>query len=184
MTQRPAPDAGELRRFLAALRSVESGGRYDAVDGTSGARGAYQILPSNWPAWADRYLGDRHADWTPANQDRVAQGKVSDLYRWLGDWRRVAAWWLAGGAVAKSDPARWSPTVARYVASVMSRFTRYGSGAGSGSADPTPAPTTPAEPVATAPAPVAAAAPGCAALGAVLLALGAGAVALGAGWPA
>lgn len=168
----PSPDPTELRRFLAALRSVESGGRYDAVNSSSGARGAYQIMPANWPGWASRYLGDRDAPWTQENQDRVASGKVADLYRWLGEWRRVAAWWLAGGAAATGDPARWSDSLRSYVAAVLSRFDRYG---------PQDGPE-PAEPVA---APVSAPPAGCAPVAAVLLALvaiaaaGAGAVS----WP-
>lgn len=151
----PAPDPAELRRFLAALRSVESGGRYDAINSSSGARGAYQIMPANWPAWASRYAGDRNAPWIPENQDRVASGKVADLFRWLGRWDRVAAWWLAGGAVATADPATWSPTVSGYVASVMSRFARYGA----------PVAPQPAEPVALVPA---AGPPGCGPVAAVL----------------
>lgn len=177
----PAPPDAELRRFLAALRSVESGGRYDAVNASSGARGAYQIMPANWPAWASTYLGDRRAEWTPANQDAVARGKVIALYRWLGDWRRVAAFWLAGGAAAKGDPARWSDTLTRYVGAVMSRFNRYGSGAGgsdsgsgSGSAQDGPRAPEPAGPVAVpALAPVAPVAPGCGPVAALLLTLAA-----------
>ncbi len=180
----PAPPDAELRRFLAALRSVESGGRYDAVNASSGARGAYQIMPANWPSWASRYLGDRRAEWTPANQDAVARGKVRDLYRWLGDWRRVAAFWLAGGAAATGDPARWSDTLTRYVGSVMTRFNRHGSAAAA-APDRGPSPTPlPVVPVVADPPGVSAgvSAPGCAPVAALLalaVATGLGAVATG-----
>ena len=48
-------------RFLYALGQVESGGSYTARNPTSGAYGKYQILPSNWPAWAKLYLGSSTA---------------------------------------------------------------------------------------------------------------------------
>ena len=53
-----AADPPNIDRFLAALGAVESNGRYDAVNATSGAIGKYQILPTNWRAWALRFLGD------------------------------------------------------------------------------------------------------------------------------
>lgn len=152
----PPPPAGELARFMEALASVESGGRYNARNATSGARGRYQIMPANWPGWARRYLGDAAADpWLPANQDRVARGKLSDLYRWLGRWDRVAAWWLAGGTeLATGDPARWPASVKSYVSSVLTRF---------GAATPPPAEPV-AAPVAAADAPAGSGPAGCARL--------------------
>ena len=108
-----------LGAFLGALRAVETGGRYDARNPVSGAYGAYQIVPSNWPAWASRYLGNRNARPTRANQDRVAAGRVTDLYRSLGRWDRVAYWWLTGSSRPASS---WSPSARRYVARVMSAF--------------------------------------------------------------
>ena len=41
-----------LGKFMNAIGQVESGGRYDARNKSSGAYGKYQIMPSNWPAWA------------------------------------------------------------------------------------------------------------------------------------
>ena len=55
-----------LDHFREAVGQVESGGRYDAENPTSGAYGKYQIMPANWPSWAGQYLGDRNAPWTPA----------------------------------------------------------------------------------------------------------------------
>ena len=53
-----------LARFMYAMGQVESGGNYTARNPTSGAYGKYQIMPSNWPSWAARYLGnsERAAD--------------------------------------------------------------------------------------------------------------------------
>ena len=49
---------------MYAIGRVESGGNYTARNSTSGAYGKYQIMPSNWPAWARQYLGNaqRQAD--------------------------------------------------------------------------------------------------------------------------
>ena len=65
---------------------------------TSGAYGKYQIMPSNWPSWAQRYLGDSKAKPTPANQEKVAARQVQTLYKGLHSWRRVAYWWLTGSS--------------------------------------------------------------------------------------
>ena len=81
----------------------------------SGAYGKYQIMPSNWPAWARQYLGNANAKPTPANQEKVAAGKMTSLYRWLGSWKRVAYWWLTGS----SRTTGWSSYAKRYVAKVM-----------------------------------------------------------------
>ena len=43
-----------LARFMYAMGKVESGGRYTARNPYSGAYGKYQIMPSNWPAWAKK----------------------------------------------------------------------------------------------------------------------------------
>src|SRR3954471_6959458 len=75
-----------LERFLYALGEVESGGSYTARNATSGAYGKYQILPSNWAAWARLYLGSSTAPQTPANQETVAHRKVTALYNWLDSW--------------------------------------------------------------------------------------------------
>ena len=61
---------------MYAMGQVESGGNYTARNPTSGAYGKYQIMPSNWPAWARRYLGNPSARQTPANQEIVAAGKM------------------------------------------------------------------------------------------------------------
>lgn len=106
-----------IDRFLYALGQVESGGNYYAVNPTSGAYGKYQILPSNWPAWAKTYLGSSTAPQTPANQEKVARGKVTDLYRWLDTWPNVAHWWLTGSG--DTNQAVWSTYSKTYVAKIM-----------------------------------------------------------------
>ena len=107
-----------LARFMAAVASVESGGDYRAQNTVSGAYGKYQIMPSNWPSWAKRYLGNAHAKPTPRNQERVAAGKMTSLHGWLDSWKRVAYWWLTGS----SKTHGWSAYAKRYVAKVMDRY--------------------------------------------------------------
>ncbi len=104
-----------LGKFMNAIGRVESGGRYTAHNKTSGAFGKYQIMPSNWPSWARRYLGNAKAKPTPANQEKVAAGKFRDLYKGLHSWRRVAYWWLTGS----SRSVGWSSYAKTYVAKVM-----------------------------------------------------------------
>lgn len=118
----PAPilaaDPPGLERFMTAVARVESGGNHQARNATSGAFGRYQILPTNWRAWARRYLGDANARPTPANQDKVAKAKMRSLYNWLGSWRRVSYWWLTGS----SRTTAWSRAATNYVTRVMALF--------------------------------------------------------------
>ena len=112
-----AVDPPNIDRFMAALGAVESGGRYDAVNSSSGAIGKYQIMPTNWRAWSLKYLGDANAAPTPANQDTVARRKLTALYGWLGDWASVAHWWLTGDG--DTNPNRWSDYSRRYVNKIL-----------------------------------------------------------------
>jgi hypothetical protein len=113
-----AADPPGLDRFMSAVAKVESGGNHKAVNKTSGAYGRYQILPSNWRAWASRYLGNANAKPTPANQEKVAKAKMKSLYSWLGSWRRVSYWWLTGS----SRTTAWSKAATNYVTRVMTAF--------------------------------------------------------------
>lgn len=109
-----------IERFLYALGQVESGGNYYAVNPVSGAYGKYQIMPANWPGWALKYVGSSTAPKTPANQEKVARGKVTDLYVWLDTWPNVAHWWLTGSG--ERNQARWSSYSKAYVAKIMAIY--------------------------------------------------------------
>jgi hypothetical protein len=74
-------------------------------------------MPSNWPSWAKKYLGNSKAPQTPENQERVARGKFTDLYNWLDAWPTVAHWWLTGSS--ERNVTRWSAYSTRYVEKVM-----------------------------------------------------------------
>lgn len=118
-----------IDRFMAATAKVELGGDYTARNPVSGAYGKYQILPSNWPAWAAKYLGDASAKPTPQNQETVARGKFHDLYHWLGAWRQVSYWWLTGRDGRRISP--WSRTATTYVNKVMTYYYAMADTAGS-----------------------------------------------------
>ena len=115
MATTAATDPSGLAAFMRAVARVESGGSYTAQNGSSGAYGKYQIMPSSWQAWAAAYLGNGAAKPTPANQEIVAAAKFRALHRWLGNWRRVAYWWLTGS----SQTSGWSAAASRYVTKVM-----------------------------------------------------------------
>lgn len=121
----PAPsvahDPPGMTEFMQAMGEVESGGRYDARNATSGAYGKYQIMPANWPSWAAQYLGDAGAPQSPANQEAVAHGKMHDLHHWLGSWRQVAYWWLTGRDGRRMT---WTTYATGYVNKVMTIYNR------------------------------------------------------------
>ncbi len=126
-----------IDRFLYALGQVESGGNYTALNPTSGAYGKYQIMPANWPGWALKYIGSSSAPQTPTNQEKVARGKVTDLWIWLDTWPNVAHWWLTGSG--ERNQALWSAYSRTYVAKIMAIYNAT-SDAQAGAA-PTPIPT-------------------------------------------
>lgn len=71
--------------FLACVRQRESRGNYTAVNGSSGAAGAYQFMPQtarNTAMHAGRpdLAGRPVTSWSPADQDAMAQ----HLYQWQG----------------------------------------------------------------------------------------------------
>lgn len=71
--------------YLDCVRGRESGGNYGAVNGSSGAGGAYQFMPQTWnntAAYAGRpdLVGTNPASASPADQDAMAQA----LYQWQG----------------------------------------------------------------------------------------------------
>lgn len=111
-----------LKAFMYAVGKVESGGRYTARNPSSGAYGKYQIMPSNWPSWARTYLGNARAKQTAANQEKVAAGKFTSLYKSLGSWKRVAYWWLTGS----KRTSGWSSYATRYVNKVMRLYKAAG----------------------------------------------------------
>jgi hypothetical protein len=111
------PGHREQLRFMWAMAGQESGWDYYARNASSGAFGKYQIMPFNWPLWAEQVLGNARADQTPWHQEEVAYGKIRELYVWLGSWKRVAYWWLTGDTEARER--RWSSYARGYVQAIM-----------------------------------------------------------------
>ena len=72
--------------------------------------------------------GDGRADQTPWNQEKVAYGKLRDLYGWLGSWKRVAYWWLTGRT--DRSERRWSGYARGYVNNIMQLRRQAPPGAG------------------------------------------------------
>ena len=71
--------------YLDCVRGRESGGNYGAVNGSSGAGGAYQFLPSTWNNTANYagrpdLVGVHPSQASAADQDAMAQA----LYQWQG----------------------------------------------------------------------------------------------------
>jgi hypothetical protein len=115
----PEPTPPGLAEFMGGLAQQESGGRYNARNASSGAFGKYQIMPFNWPSWARRYLRHSGAPQSPKNQERVAAGRLTDLYRAYGAWERTAYWWLTG---KKGPRSTWSKYATHYVDNVMAGY--------------------------------------------------------------
>lgn len=120
-----------LSRFMAAIRSVESGGNYRAIGPSTRygrATGAYQFIDSTWGG----YKGYRSAYLAPpAVQDARARQLMSAYYKEFHRWDLVAVAWQAGPGSARRalhDPAYLhritdgNLTTAQYVDRVMSRI--------------------------------------------------------------
>jgi peptidoglycan hydrolase-like protein with peptidoglycan-binding domain len=67
-TSTTAVDAGDYT-IPSSIVECESGGDYSAVNASSGAGGAYQILPSTWAAYGGQGLPE---DASPAEQNAIA----------------------------------------------------------------------------------------------------------------
>lgn len=112
----------DIDRFLAVLARTESGNDPTARNKDSGAFGYYQILPSNWPAWA-KEAGVDPSDTSAAAQNKVARFKVQQLYDALGSWDAVAVAWYAGPSAAKAYLK--NPTAPRFTKKQTSGGTAY-----------------------------------------------------------
>ena len=93
--------------FMAALMGQESGGNAEARNEGTGAYGLWQIMPDNWPAWAQAAGLSPQAAQTPENQYIVARAKMIEYFNDYGSWEAVAVSWFAGpddGAAYKRNP--------------------------------------------------------------------------------
>lgn len=89
--------------FINAIAGQESGGNYNAENGDTGAYGKYQILPSNWPSWAEEAGIGADAPRTPENQEIVARFKLGQYYDKYGARGAAIAWYGGEGALNYSE---------------------------------------------------------------------------------
>lgn len=129
--------AAEKEAFINAIAGQESGGDYNAVNGRTGAAGKYQIMPENWPAWAEEAGIGADAEMTPENQEIVARFKLGQYYDKYGARDAAIAWYGGEGAIEYSEEAKNrkqgngnEPSINEYANSVMARM-----GAGVGRRD-------------------------------------------------
>lgn len=125
----------QIEAFMNAISALESGGNPNATNGRTGAHGTFQIMPSNWSAWAAEAGLGRNAPKTAENQYRVARHKFTEYYNRFGSWDAVAVAWFAGpgraarylrGDQSVLDLSDGNITVAEYI----SRYQRNMTGGG------------------------------------------------------
>ena len=126
--------------FFAAVAGQESGGNYNAQNGRTGAFGKYQIMPENWPSWAQEAGLSADAPQTPENQEIVAKYKLGQYYDELGPEGALVAWyagyrngerWRDGEADAIGEGGHYSwdarqgngdePSIREYVQQALGR---------------------------------------------------------------
>src|SRR5487761_131959 len=149
----PAPG---LAVFARAIRTQESGGNYQAYNGSSGASGAYQFTHGTWVSamaasgvlnelgiYIDAYQAPAYA------QDYVAEWLMNSYYYQFGNsWYNVAEAWYGGpGSVGHPNIGGGPgyPTVGQYASDVIALYNSYGGvggvGGGGGGVIVAPPPT-------------------------------------------
>ena len=101
----PEANVSGREAFINAIAGQESGGNYNAENGDTGAYGKYQIMPSNWTAWAEEAGIGADAPRTPENQEIVARFKLGQYYDKYGARGAAIAWYGGEGALNYSDEA-------------------------------------------------------------------------------
>lgn len=111
-------------QFFAGIAQQESGGDYSAINGSTGALGKYQILPSNVGYWSQKYLGTR---WSPQQflndprkQDALARAVLEDYFNRYGVRGAAAAWYSGNPGLSENyKPQPGGPSIGTYVDSVI-----------------------------------------------------------------
>lgn len=90
-----------MGRLSEAVKSQESGGDYSAVNGRTGAYGAFQIMPENWDEWSTE-AGIAGADMAdPQAQEIVATFKLDQYEQKYGVKGALVAWYGGEGNAQK-----------------------------------------------------------------------------------
>ena len=125
----PEANVSGREAFINAIAGQESGGDYGAVNSRTGASGKYQIMPENWPAWAEEAGIGADAEMTPENQEIVARYKLGEYYDKYGARGAAIAWYAGEGALDYSEEALNrkqgkgdEPSINEYADSVLARM--------------------------------------------------------------
>jgi transglycosylase-like protein with SLT domain len=104
-------------KFIRAIKAQESGGRYSAINRSSGALGAYQVMPGNVPSWAREILGHSISAQEflrkPKLQDRIAQAKLQSYFRRYGARGAAEAWYGGPGSIGRGYVRGYSDSILR-----------------------------------------------------------------------
>lgn len=118
-----------LAQFMDALSGQESGGDWEAENDRTGAFGRWQILPSNWPAWAVAAGLPANAPQNAANQEAVARHRLGLYWQEMGNWADVAAAWYSGQRInpqtldrLQGVPPGSEPTIRQYINGVLGKL--------------------------------------------------------------
>ena len=136
-----------LGNLSAAIKQQESNGDYTAVNRSSGALGAYQIMPYHLPEWgkAAGYEGITAAQFlaNPKAQDDIANAQLKNYANQYGNARDVASVWY-GGPKAVGNPnipgGKGYPTTGAYASQVLDKYNALGGGTATATPSTAPAP--------------------------------------------
>ena len=119
----------DIGNLAGAIKQQESGGKYTAVNPTSGALGAYQIMPFNLPIWskAAGYEGITPAQFlaNPKAQEDIARMQLGNYAAQYGDPATVARVWYGGPKAAHNSSipgGKGYPTTGEYGDQVVSKL--------------------------------------------------------------
>jgi hypothetical protein len=104
---RPVAGCGQIAAILDTIRTLESGGDYQARAAGSSASGAYQMIDTTWRSWSARAgFGGQYArayQAPPAAQDAAATAMVQSILDRYSDVSYVPLAWYYPAAI--DDPA-------------------------------------------------------------------------------
>ncbi len=123
----------QLNALMQAIREQESGGDYSVQNGI-GARGAYQIMPSNIDGpggWDAEALGQEVTSQqflaSPELQNKIAKFKLRDYFKKYGAAGAAKAWYAGPGNadLNSNSPQYGGPSVNGYSDSVLELMRKY-----------------------------------------------------------
>lgn len=107
----------DFSNFLRAIAAQESGGRYGAVNKSSGALGKYQIMPMNISSWSKQALGRSISSsqflHNPRLQEQIAQYMLRRYYQKYGARGAAEAWYGGPGSIGKGYVRGYSSSILR-----------------------------------------------------------------------